>query len=89
MTTIANYVRNIKVFFNYLYEVEREIPKNPVESVENPKVQRKVKKILTAEEIKKGGYIDYAVTDLDRTHRMLFARAGEAGHGPKNASSFM
>nr|WP_074904851.1 IS4 family transposase [Paenibacillus algorifonticola] len=63
MTTIANYVRNIKVFFNYLYEVEREIPKNPVESVENPKVQRKVKKILTAEEIKKGGYIDYAVFD--------------------------
>jgi len=74
MTTIANYVRNIKVFFNYLYEVEREIPKNPVESVENPKVQRKVKKILAAEEIKKvlgqfdtaafHGYRNYTITRL-------------------------
>ncbi|MCY9668234.1 SMI1/KNR4 family protein [Paenibacillus alginolyticus] len=27
MTTIANYVRNIKVFFNYLFEIERELAK--------------------------------------------------------------
>jgi integrase/recombinase XerD len=53
MTTIANYVRNIKVFINYLYVVEREIPKNPAENVENPKVKRKVKKTLTPNEIKK------------------------------------
>lgn len=53
MTTIANYVRNIKVFFNYLYEVEKEIPKNPVENIENPKVERKMKKTLTADELKK------------------------------------
>lgn len=42
-TTIANYVRNIKVFFNWMYEIEREITKNPVEKIENPKVERKVK----------------------------------------------
>ncbi|MFC5701038.1 hypothetical protein ACFPVX_07070 [Cohnella faecalis] len=54
MTTIANYIRNIKVFFNFLYQVEREIPKNPVENIENPKVERKVKKTLTPEEIKRG-----------------------------------
>ncbi len=53
MTTIANYVRNIKVFFNYLYEVEKEILKNPIESIDNPKVERKMKKTLTAEELKK------------------------------------
>ncbi|MEC0089897.1 tyrosine-type recombinase/integrase [Paenibacillus macquariensis] len=53
MTTIANYVRNIKVFFNYLYTVEREIPKNPVEKLENPKVERKMKKTITPEELKK------------------------------------
>ena len=36
-TTISNYIRNIKVFFNYLYEVEREIRKNPVEAIESIK----------------------------------------------------
>lgn len=50
-TTIANYVRNIKVFFNWLHEIEREITKNPVENIENPKVQRKVKRTLTPHEI--------------------------------------
>ncbi|MGO4350098.1 tyrosine-type recombinase/integrase [Paenibacillus sp. MCAF9] len=74
MTTIANYVRNIKVFFNFLYQVEREIPKNPVENIENPKVERKVKKILTPEDIKKvinqferetfHGYRNYVITRL-------------------------
>ncbi|OME37864.1 integrase [Paenibacillus odorifer] len=51
-TTIANYVRNIKVFFNYLYEIEKEIPKNPVATLENPKMERKVKKTLTSDELK-------------------------------------
>lgn len=50
-TTIANYVRNIKVFFNYLYEVEKEIHKNPVETIENPKVERKMKKTLKPNEL--------------------------------------
>ncbi|CAM4523184.1 integrase/recombinase XerD [Paenibacillus endophyticus] len=52
-TTIANYVRNIKVFFNYLYKVEREIPRNPVEKLENPRIERKMKKTLTPDELKK------------------------------------
>lgn len=52
-TTIANYIRNIKVFFNYLYTVEREIPKNPVEKIENPKIERKMKKTLKPEELKR------------------------------------
>lgn len=73
-TTIANYVRNIKVFFNYLYHAEREIPKNPVDSIDNPKPERKVKKILTPDEIKRvlkqfdsstfHGYRNYIITKL-------------------------
>lgn len=71
-TTIANYVRNIKVFFNYLYHAEREIPKNPVDSIDNPKPERKMKKIL--DEIKRvlkqfdsstfHGYRNYIITKL-------------------------
>lgn len=74
MTTIANYIRNIKVFFNFLYQVEREIPKNPVENIENPKVERKVKKTLAPDEIKKvinqferetfHGYRNYVITRI-------------------------
>ncbi|BCG60074.1 tyrosine-type recombinase/integrase [Paenibacillus sp. URB8-2] len=51
--TVANYVRNIKVFFNWLYDTEREITKNPCEKIENPKVQRKIKKMLAPEDIKR------------------------------------
>ncbi|RYD02475.1 hypothetical protein N752_24410 [Desulforamulus aquiferis] len=74
MTTIANYVRNIKVFFNWLYNVERELNKNPVEKIENPKIERKVKKTLTVEELKSilgsfdtttfHGYRNYLITRL-------------------------
>ncbi|GIQ65890.1 hypothetical protein PACILC2_44580 [Paenibacillus cisolokensis] len=52
-TTIANYVRNLKVFFNWLHGVEREITKNPCETIENPKIHRKAKKTLTPEDISK------------------------------------
>ncbi|UQD52683.1 site-specific integrase [Bacillus methanolicus] len=51
-TTIANYLRNIKVFFNFLYQ-EREIKINPCENIENIKPQRKKKPLLTKEEIQK------------------------------------
>ncbi len=51
-TTIANYLRNIKVFFNFLYQ-EREIKANPCENIENIKPQRKKKPLLTREEIQK------------------------------------
>lgn len=52
VTTVANYIRNIKVFFNWLYS-EKEILKNPVEKLEKIVPERKVKKILTPDEIKK------------------------------------
>ncbi|WP_051051728.1 tyrosine-type recombinase/integrase [Paenibacillus sonchi] len=51
-TTISNYVRNIKVFFNYLYQVEKEINKNPMENIENPKVERKLKQTLLPNQLK-------------------------------------
>ncbi|MGQ7276612.1 tyrosine-type recombinase/integrase [Brevibacillus thermoruber] len=50
--TIANYIRNIKVFFNYLHKVEREIPKNPMETIERIKPERKIKQTLSPEELK-------------------------------------
>lgn len=49
-TTIANYLRNIIVFFNFLHE-EREIKVNPVKNIPNIKPARKQKKLLTKEEI--------------------------------------
>ncbi|MFS0776048.1 tyrosine-type recombinase/integrase [Neobacillus sp. 3P2-tot-E-2] len=51
-TTIANYLRNIKVFFNFLHS-EREIKINPVENIENIKPNRKKKALLSPEELKK------------------------------------
>lgn len=51
-TTIANYLRNIKVFFNFLYS-EREIKVNPVENIENIKPNRKKKALLSPEELKR------------------------------------
>jgi integrase/recombinase XerD len=45
-TTVANYLRNIKVFFNFLHK-EREINRNPVKSIENIKPKRKAKPLLT------------------------------------------
>lgn len=51
-STISNYIRNIKVFFNFLYK-EREIAENPVRNVENIKPKRKKKALLKREEIQK------------------------------------
>jgi len=50
-TTIANYMRNIKVFFNFLYS-ERTITDNLAKSVPKIKVQRKQKELLSPTEIK-------------------------------------
>lgn len=72
--TIANYLRNIKVFFNYLHSVEREIKINPVENIKNIKPSRKQKALLSSEEIVKilrhfdittfHGYRNWVVTRL-------------------------
>lgn len=73
-TTIANYLRNIKVFFNFLYEVEGEIKKNPCKAIENIKPERKQKQTLTPEDFKKvlrafdtttfHGYRNFLITKL-------------------------
>lgn len=51
-TTIANYVRNIKVFFNFLY-MEREIHDNPAAKVENIKPARKQKEQIKPSDLKR------------------------------------
>lgn len=50
-TTINNYIRNIKVFFNWL-SVEGEIRKNPVEGIEQVKTERRQKAGITEEEFR-------------------------------------
>ena len=50
-TTIANYTRNMKVFFNFL-KLEREIKESPMDTVERIKPKRKQKQLLTPQEIK-------------------------------------
>lgn len=49
-TTIANYQRNIRAFFNYLYH-EKIIRRNPMEGIEKIKPQRKVKALLSENEL--------------------------------------
>lgn len=73
-TTVANYLRNIKVFFNYLHDVEREIKINPAENIKNIKPSRKQKALLSSQEIVKvlrkfdittfHGYRNWVVTRL-------------------------
>lgn len=50
-TTIANYTRNMKVFFNFLKK-EREIKDNPMDNVDKIRPKRKQKKLLTDSELK-------------------------------------
>lgn len=52
-TTIANYTRNMKVFFNFLKK-EREIKENPMDNVDRikPKRKQKQKQLLTESELK-------------------------------------
>ncbi|WP_205135001.1 tyrosine-type recombinase/integrase [Virgibacillus halotolerans] len=49
-TTLANYQRNIAAFFSYLYR-EKAIRKNPCEGIEKIKPQRKVKALLSENEL--------------------------------------
>lgn len=51
-TTIANYLRNIKVFFNFL-EAEKEIKESPASAIANIKPSRKKKRLLSPQELKK------------------------------------
>lgn len=49
-TTIANYTRNIKAYYAYLYE-ERYITKNVMQDVKTPKPARKMKMLLEDNEV--------------------------------------
>ncbi|EHQ90205.1 tyrosine-type recombinase/integrase [Desulfosporosinus youngiae] len=73
VNTINNYVRNIKVFFNWLSE-EDELNKNPVEKIKLLKGTERLKPLLTEQEIisilscfdktKFNGYRNYMITIL-------------------------
>lgn len=52
ITTINNYIRNIRVFFNYLYDRE-EIERNPMQKVRQLKNERKSREYLEDDEVKK------------------------------------
>ena len=57
--TINNYIRNIKVFFNWM-KAEGEIRKNPVDSIKTIKTERKKKKGISEAEFKQLlGQFDY------------------------------
>lgn len=72
-TTIANYVRNIKVFLNFMYQ-EREITIDIASKIESIKPKRKMKTLLSQEDIDKvlrafdtttfHGYRDWMITRL-------------------------
>jgi integrase/recombinase XerD len=47
ITTIANYVRDLKVFFNYLFNEEEVLIKNPVKKIPNIKPERKIKRLIS------------------------------------------
>ncbi|GGL55610.1 tyrosine-type recombinase/integrase [Sporolactobacillus putidus] len=47
ITTISNYVRDLKVFFNYLFHEEEVLIKNPIKKIPNIKSERKVKRLIS------------------------------------------
>lgn len=49
--TINNYIRNIKVLFNYLYD-ERVLKENPVDRIKFLKKRDRIKEALSQEEVK-------------------------------------
>ncbi len=73
VNTINNYVRNIKVFFNWMSD-EDEISKNPVEKIRLLKGSERLKPLLTNQEINQilsafdktrfNGYRNYIITLL-------------------------
>lgn len=73
IATVNNYTRNIKVYFNYMYD-SRLIKTNPVRKVKEVKTPRKVKGYLEDKEInnlfkcfdlsKFHEYRDYVITEL-------------------------
>ncbi|MGN8645428.1 tyrosine-type recombinase/integrase [Gracilibacillus sp. HCP3S3_G5_1] len=71
-TTLANYQRNINAFFSYLYK-EKIIRKNPCEGIEKIKPQRKVKSLLSEQELQ----MFFRSFDMSKFHEFrtwIFAR---------------
>lgn len=62
-TTLANYQRNIAAFFNYLYR-EKVVRDNPCEGIEKIKPQRRVKALLSENELR----IFFQSFDVSRFH---------------------
>lgn len=71
-TTIANYVRNIKAYYSYLYQ-ERLIKRNPMQSVKTVKAQRKVKQFLEDEEVNQF-FRAFDVTKYDQYRDWIMAQ---------------
>lgn len=71
-TTIANYTRNIKVFFAYLYG-EKVIRTNPMKNVKNVKPERKMKVMLEDNELKQF-FKAFDVTKFDQYRDWIVAR---------------
>ena len=72
MTTVANYTRNIKVFFAYLYQ-EQIIRTNPMKNVKNVKSERKMKVMLEDNELKQF-FRAFDVTKFDQYRDWIIAR---------------
>lgn len=71
-TTIANYVRNIKAYYSYLYQ-ERHIRKNPMKDVKAIKPERKVKPMLEDREIMQF-FRAFDVTKFDQYRDWIMAQ---------------
>lgn len=71
-TTIANYTRNIKVFFSHLH-TEKVIRKNPMKAIKNVKPERKMKVMLEDNELKQF-FRSFDVTKFDQYRDWIIAR---------------
>ncbi|WP_246832438.1 tyrosine-type recombinase/integrase [Viridibacillus sp. FSL H8-0123] len=71
-TTIANYVRNIKAYYSYLYQ-ERLIRTNPMKDVKSVKPERKAKIMLEDNELNLF-FRSFDVTKFDQYRDWIIAR---------------
>lgn len=71
ITTINNYIRNLRVFFNWL-DVEIVIRKNPMKKIKQLKNDRKARDFLTDEDFKKlVGCLDKSYFSEHRDYAMI------------------
>ena len=75
LVTINNYIRNIRVYFNYMYE-NRMIKVNPVNKIKTMKITRKVKEYLEESGMDVAGMSDQEIEEASEVfplsdHRYL------------------